>query len=461
MKRVAIILSAVSLASLLVCESTQAAVRIWGNTATDFNDGASWTGGLSPAGNNVAKFDIAMVTQPSLSASISTSGIFFDNAGSSGYNLTSAGAFTLTLTGTNTSGSSGASNSDAAAIRNEITAGTNTITANVILASGSGTSSFVQAGAGTLVVNGDISGNALSLRGGTGVIELNGVNTFTALSINTAGQTVVFGNDSAMGAGTFTNSNTSTIQAGGGARMFGNAIVLAGNMTISGSNAMTFNGSFTSSDSDSRTLTVSNTGGATLTGNVFLQEAAASDRTFEIKGTSAVVISGVIADGGTGPATLEYTGSSTLTLSNTGNTYSGGTQLTIAGSTIIADGDGTLGTGNVSLFASSVTLTLQNGATNNYISDGASISIVTDATADLNFTGLSDAVSDIILDGASQAALNNFGTYGAVGSGADFESAFFSGDGTLELIPEASTWAMLGIGTVLLGGAQWLRRKRS
>ncbi len=90
---------------------------------------------------------------------------------------------------------------------------------------------------------------------------------------------------------------------------------------------------------------------------------------------------------------------------------------------MIANGDHTLGAGNVSLTASGVTLTLQNGATNNYIADTASISIVTGAIANLNYPG-TDVVGGIVLNGVPQLA---FGTYGSPASGADFQSALLSG----------------------------------
>ncbi|MEY2538907.1 MAG: hypothetical protein QOG67_2647 [Verrucomicrobiota bacterium] len=433
--------------------TAQAALKTWNNTGTDFNAAGSWTGG-SPSGNNVASFNAAAVTQPKLSSPVSVSGLFFSGTGSSGYDITNTTTEALTLTGTSTSGSSGTSDSSAAAIRNEISSGTNTIDVPLVLSSTSGTSTFVQSGAGTLVVNGAISGNALSLRGGAGVIQLNGVNSFAAASIDTAGETLVIGNNSALGAGTFTINSTSTIQAGGGSRIIPNAVVLAGNTTISGVNAITFNGSVTSSGSNSRTLTVSNTGGATLAGNVFLQEAAATGRTFTILGTSAVNITGVVTDGGTGPALLKYTGSNVLTLNNT-NTYSGGTQETISGSTIVANHDGALGSGNISLTAATVTLTLQNGAVNNYIANSANLSLLNTDTVNLNYNG-TDTIGELIINNVAQA----IGTYGAVGSGAMNELPEFMGTGFLNVtasIPEPATWMLMGVGLLL--GAQRLRRK--
>ena len=178
-----IVLSAFAVLCLVSVGNMYGAARIWNDTSTDFNAAGSWTTG-SPAGNNVARFDAAFGTnQPTLTADISTSGILFNGAGVNGFNI--GGAFTLTLTGQSTSGSSGTSDSSAAAIRGSNTAGTNTIGANIILGSTTGTSSFVQVAGGTLVINGNIlagSTAALSLRNATtngGIIQLNGNNAYS------------------------------------------------------------------------------------------------------------------------------------------------------------------------------------------------------------------------------------------------------------------------------------------
>jgi hypothetical protein len=124
--------------------------------------------------------------------------------------------------------------------------------------------------------------------------------------------------------------------------------------------------------------------------------------------------------------------------------------------TLIAAHDGALGAGNVSLTASGVTLTLQSGATNNYISDLSGISIVSGALANLNFTGASDLVGSIVLNGVIQTTP---GTYGSATSGATFQSAFFSGTGTLDLVPEPSTWTMVGLGVAVLTVMRFRRRR--
>ena len=97
--------------------------------------------------------------------------------------------------------------------------------------------------------------------------------------------------------------------------------------------------------------------------------------------------------------------------SNATNSYAGGT--TISGGTLVANTDGSLGTGNISLSAASVTLTLQNGATNNYIADTATLNIgFTNDTVNLPFSG-TDTIKALVINGVSQAN----GTWGSPTSG--------------------------------------------
>ena len=126
---------------------------------------------------------------------------------------------------------------------------------------------------------------------------------------------------------------------------------------MSGSNAFTFNGSVTSSGSSSRTLTVSNTGGATIAGNVFLAPDNTTARGLTINGTSAVTISGVIANNNFGNSVaspLAYNGSNTLTLSNA-NTYTGTTSVS-SGGTLLINGNQSSATGAVTVTNSGTVL---------------------------------------------------------------------------------------------------------
>ena len=105
-------------------------------------------------------------------------------------------------------------------------------------------------------------------------------------------------------------------------------------------------------------------------------------------------------------------GTGTLTLSTATNSYAGGT--TISGGTFVANTDGSLGTGNVSLSATSVTLILQNGAINNYIADTATLNIgFTNNTVNLTYSG-TDSIKALVINGVTQAN----GTWGSPTSSA-------------------------------------------
>jgi fibronectin-binding autotransporter adhesin len=446
------------LAPFLASQSAQATARVWLNTAgnTDFNSGTSWVGGTAPGLGDVGRFDAAATAQPNLSSSLSIAGLFFSAGLVSGYDITSSGGAAFTLTGQNTSGSSGSSDASAAAIRGSNTSGTNTIDADLILASATGTSTFFQNFVGVLVVNGNISSSgavALSLRGG-GTIQLNGTNTYTGgtSSDGATAQDLVLGNDSALGTGTFSININTTVQAGGGSRTIGNAIMLNAPATLSvgGANNLTFTGPVTvAGGALTNSMNVFNAGITTFGGSLFLSDNAGFGKTLTIRGSGAVVINGVVSDfNGVGTAgTLQYNGAGSLTLNNT-NTYSGGTDL-IAG-TIIALHDGAFSTGHVSLTGGNVTLTLQDGATNNYIADGATLSYVTTDTINLEYTG-TDAVATLIVNGVAQAP----GLYGAGGIN---PNNAFTGTGFILVLPEPSTWMLIGAGALVL--AQRLRRKR-
>lgn len=130
------------------------------------------------------------------------------------------------------------------------------------------------------------------------------------------------------------------------------------------------------------------------------------------------------------------------------NTYTGGTVLNnnvFAG----AETDGAFGTGNVTLGSAS-TLRLELGLTNNYIADNASLIVNSAANGlVLNYTGADD-IGALSLNGGTTFLAE--GTYGAIGSGADFTSSLISGTGLLRVVPEPSSLLMLTGGLLLLLG---------
>lgn len=267
------------------------------------------------------------------------------------------------------------------------------------------------------------------IKNGAGILSLGAIASNArydgGFTLN-AGTVVVTGGSS-FGTGTMT-INGGTVQSSGGNTFASSSVVIGGDFAFAGTGNDVWNQAVTLGAAN-RTITNNTTATAT--------------RTF----------SNAISSTGGGLIFAGTGGSGGIVLSAS-NSYSGGT--TINGGLLVAAHDGALGSGNISLTGSGVTLTLQGGATNDYIGDGASISIASGAVTNLNFTGTSDTVGGITLNGVAQTTP---GTYGASGSGANFQSAFFSGTGTLMLVPEGSTFIMIGVGAGLLALLQRARRK--
>ena len=136
--------------------------------------------------------------------------------------------------------------------------------------------------------------------------------------------------------------------------------------------------------------------------NAFGGGSAPPNANFEIGGLDTDSdFAGTINDG-TGAsmpsvASLTKIGAGTLTLTAF-NTYTGETRVN----------DGTL------------------SISNSYLSDTAAVRLATNAVLDLTYIG-TDTINALFINGFPQAA----GVYGSIGSGATFESAMFTGMGTL------------------------------
>jgi hypothetical protein len=113
------------------------------------------------------------------------------------------------------------------------------------------------------------------------------------------------------------------------------------------------------------------------------------------------------------------------------NTFSGGVTMINANSYLEATADGALGIGSVTI----------GNSTSLKIGSGLSDSINDHASLNLNGTkdggeaakvvmGSSETIKRLYLDGT----LQDRGTYGAISSGADNESATFSGSGILTVL---------------------------
>ncbi len=296
LKRIALCFA---LAGLGLAQSARGAEKDWKSAGTDFNTDANWTnsgGGATtaPGLGDVAWFKTAETVNPNLSASKSIAGLYFNGTGSFGYDITRTNSAVFTLTGQSASGSNGAADSSAAAIRAENTSNTNTIDVPLILASSTNTSSFFQASGGTLVVNGDISGTGITLNlAGGGTVQLSGNNSYSGgTTVTGTNETVVLGSNTALGdsSGTFsiTSSTGATVKSdSSSARTLANAISVGtvtltfdtggnltfGAMTITGNRTIVVNNAITTVSSLSpdatltRALTKQGTGALLVTGD--------------------------------------------------------------------------------------------------------------------------------------------------------------------------------------------------
>src|SRR6266480_117356 len=347
------------------------------------------------------------------------------------------GTGTLTLSGGSTLRSSGAGPLGARTLQNAISLSGNITLGNAV---NNGTLTFDGTGlahgvtltgnttltTASIVVIPDVISGAFSLtKEGASLLTLSGANLYSGGTFINAG-TLRFSNSSALGTGNVTIGTSGGTSAG--LEWTGGTATISNNITVaSGAAGTLFLGAVAGTPTYS--------GSITLNGNLSLESAA-----------GGVILSGTI----TGMGGLTMISPATFTISGT-NTFSGGTMMNTAGATLIANGDGTLGTGNVSLSEGTITLTLQNGVMQTYIASTATLSYVSGDTINLNYTG-TDTVMGLTVDGTQEAP----GVYGASAINPD---GVFAGTGTITVVPEPTTMAMMALGAGLLVGVQRFRRK--
>lgn len=250
------------------------------------------------------------------------------NSGTLAENTTFLGSGNLTMTGTMTPSNN----------RGITTLGTGTLT----LASLAGTRSFQKNGAGTLFVSGSssMSGN------------------FTQ-----AGGLTIFGHASAMGSGSLILSSGTVSSSV--ILTIANSTGLANNTTIAGTNSITFSGSFANTATGVRELTNNLSAASALlefTGPVVLR----SDANYvTLSGSGNTTLSGTISGGPAAAEALRITSTGTTTLS-AANTYSGTTQFSSTGGSLVLGNSAALGSSvllintSTGIVRASTTLTATN-----------------------------------------------------------------------------------------------------
>ena len=438
-----------------------AANSTWQNVGTDFNTTSNWNAGV-PGGGNIATFDVAAVTNPNLSTSLSIGQLNFSTAAAGGYTVSASAGQALTLTTTT-------------AITSSNTSGTNTISTPLTLTSG--TRNFLQAPGGTLNVTGDIteSGGAVTLTlnrtaSGGHTITLSGNNNYTGgTNLSGAGGKLNIGSATAIGTGTLamgTSSHT-VDNTSGGDMTLNNALALNNSsFTFSGSSSMTMNGALTFGGTPaSYSVTVSSN---TLTLNGAMS--GGSGRTITKLGAGTLALGGgntttgpmvvtagtLLVNGDHSAATGNVTVNSNATLGGTGIV---GGATTINGKLSAGNSPGTL-TFNASL-------TLANGSTaifeaGDLVNVGGALTLTDNWTLALGVG---------FVDGGSVTLFN----YGSLTASPDLVPTFnitnlgFTPSGTLSLTDTGSSIVLNGVHVIpepasmallAMGGLMMVKRRR-
>ena len=206
--------------------------------------------------------------------------------------------------------------------------------------------------------------------GNTGTWSGNKVPTLaiTAASSYTGGTTISGGTvrldvKNALSSGAVTIAAASTLQAGAdlsGTNAVANDVTLNNTLTVSGTNHLTLSGTFVTNGANANRSLVNNLGGGavlTLSGGVALAPAAGNTaaRTFIIDGSGDTLISGAMVNGNAFANVINKNGTGTLTLSNTGNAYTGGTVVN----------NGTLRTSASNVIPNTGTVTVRSNSAGN------------------------------------------------------------------------------------------------
>jgi autotransporter-associated beta strand protein len=368
----------------------------------------------------------------------------------SGGTLNKAGAGTLTLTGTNTYGTTTIS-AGTLQIGNGTTGslGTGAVTDNAALG--------FNLGSATTVSN-TISGTGTVSQGGTGTVTLSGTNSYSGGTSITGISTLGVGSNTALGTGSVSMATGTTLQSATAVSLSnGIAITGTGNVDTNG-NATTLSGVISGG-----TLAKVGAGTLTLTGTNTYGPTTIAAGTLQIgNGTTGSLGTGAVTDNAalgfnvgtaatvsnaiSGTGTVTQGGTGTVTLSGN-NSYSGGTSIT--GTSTLGVGSNTaLGTGSLSMATGT---TLQSAAAVS-LSNGVAITGTGNVDTNGNATTLSGTVSGGTLNkmGAGTLTLTGTNTYGPTTIAA----------GTLQ-IGNGGTTGSLGTGAVTNNGALSLNLSNS
>jgi len=341
---------------------------------------------------------------------------------------------------------------------------------------------FTVANAVDNTFNGTLGGTAANnfgfTKSGIGTLTLSGANTYTGATIINNGTLDVTGSLADTTAVTVNTSGTYNVGASdtvGAVTLAGGTISNSGGAVLTGSSYAMQSGTVSGILGGTGALTKSTAGTVNLSGiNTYTGATTVSAGTLLVNGSLAAGSAVSVASGATLGGSGTISGTTTILI---GATLSPGTSpgLSTMGSTTLNTGSDfvfeligntTAGRGTnydgVNILAAS-TLTIQSGVTSSLVFNAGSTVNWSDTfwatdqqwlvfdTADNNYSGPLFGSLTLTTDSASQSLAS-------IRSAASFNYSVVSGDIFLNYtaIPEPSTYAMLGLG---LAALVWLRRK--
>ncbi len=385
----------------------------WTNNGTDWNTGANWSTAAVPLSSEAAVFNTAVTQNPNLSSNATV--LRVTTAG----NSTAVGSFTLSSSSPSTALTllQSATDVNAAINYSDNTGGTLTISAPIIFGNTSNSSQAIRIfnANATVSISGVISSTTTQglIKNGAGTLILSGNNTYSGnttidggvLRATTLANT---GSNSSIGTNsTITINNTGTLEyAGSNNSTMNRAISLGsatGNSTIGVSNSTVtltssgvISGNGTLVKSGAGTLVLTSSTNNTYTGGTRINAGTLQGSTTSLQGNiinnGALVFNNNSTAGNytgniSGNGSLTKTGAGAVTLLGS-NSYTGGT--IIMADSLIAGGNGSLGTG---------VLTFSNAS----------------STARLNLNGFTNTVTGLTVSGAGLKVIQNEGASGSAG----------------------------------------------
>lgn len=308
------------------------------------------------------------------------------------------------------------------------------------------------AGTSNTVVTGVISGSGGLAKFGLGSVTLSGSNTFLGGFKHQDG-TLVVGNDSALGTGLLTLSSATAVnavlQATNGDRTLANAVSLNGDITVSGSNGITFSGPVAIQPTPASGTIPAQGATPTLTNT--------ADVSFNGVISEVLPGSGFIKDG-SGTMTLGGSSANTFTGSlavNDGTLVFAKTSGTAFGGNLtVGDGAGAAGSAVAKWNASNQTMgvkSVQSGSLTSVVA--SNVTVNTDGQ--LNLQNFNDTIGSLTLYGGS---VIGSGTLTLAGTSSEFAiSSTTSGTsyspGNVNFLGTGSSSAQIAANLVMNGAA--------